>query len=272
MICACPALALSLKSALFVFGIRRTVPASGAFSLRWCATQVWLLGSAGTFTSAPAKCVCGRAIIPVFPTCSVRFVIGLRGSAFRSHLGRFDQVDPQFSFSADAQHTDSAARLLSYQTVMACVSDIDISHIYPQMQVDPGSLMHSLAAWGPERLLRVSNWRSGKDNSKDVVRNYARAVLALADLHRSAQTLSLAAASRGGQNSTRSAPRTSKTMTAAVSEDTSSHALAPRKRTAPLQIATALVALPSALEFFTAGVKPRLSWAPSARLLSVFRN
>jgi hypothetical protein len=29
---------------------------------------------------------------------------------------------------------------------------------------------------------------------------------------------------------------------------------------------------PSALGFFTAGFKPRFSWAPSARALSVFRN
>ena len=69
---------------------------------------------------------------------------------------------PQFSFSADAQDTDSSVRLLSYQTVMACVSDMDISQIYPQMQADPGSLMHSLAAWDPERHLRISKWRSGK--------------------------------------------------------------------------------------------------------------
>ena len=56
---------------------------------------------------------------------------------------------------------------------MACVSDMDILHIYPQMQADSGSLMHLLAAWDPERLLRISKWRSGTDNSKEVVRNYA---------------------------------------------------------------------------------------------------
>ena len=183
---------------------------------------------------------------------------------------------PQFSFSADAQDTDSSARLLSYQTVMACVSDMDISHIYPQMQADPGSLMHSLAAWDPERLLWISKWRSGKDNSKEVVRNYARAVLALADLHQSAQSLSLPACSQSGQNSTRSAPRTSKTVAATVLEDTSSHALAPRKRPAP-QRDVSLVAGPCGLGpadvlSWTARFKPRFSWAPSARVLSVLRN
>ena len=85
--------------------------------------------------------------------------------------------------------------------------------------------MHSLANWDSEELLRVSKWRSGKENSKEVVRNYARAVLAVADLHHSVQALSLPAASQSGQNSTRGAARTSRTMTAAVPEDTSSHAV-----------------------------------------------
>ena len=60
-------------------------------------------------------------------------------------------------------------------------------------------------------------------------------------------------------------------MAAAVLEDTSSHALAPRKRPAPLRD-TALVAPPAALGNFTACFKPRFSWAPSARVLSVLRN
>ena len=116
---------------------------------------------------------------------------------------------------------------MEYQTVMACVSDMDLSQIYPQLHADPLTPLLTMATWEPERLQRMARWKQMRGEKKDLIRAYAKAILALSDLHDSAVCLQLptTAAKPGGHNSTR-VIRNSK-IGSTSSDPASSHALAP---------------------------------------------
>ena len=65
---------------------------------------------------------------------------------------------------------------------------MDMQAIHPAMQCDPNTPLHALAGWEPDRLARVSRWNRCPPG-KEVIRNYARVVMALAELHASAQSV-----------------------------------------------------------------------------------
>ena len=74
---------------------------------------------------------------------------------------------------------------------MHCLSDMDMQAIHAEMQCPPRTPLHALAGWEPDRLARVSRWQvKSCPGGKEVIRNYARVVMALAELHSSARSIS----------------------------------------------------------------------------------
>ena len=153
---------------------------------------------------------------------------------------------------------------------MACISDMDIAGIYPQMQAELGSPMHTLATWEPERLLRLSRWKQTRGNPKDVVRSYAKAILALNDLHEAACCLQLppAAVARASPVATKE-PRNSKAIGNTPIESASSHALALSPANAPPQTKVQALA-PQSLRL--SRPSSEFLFAPSTRVLCVMRS
>ena len=131
---------------------------------------------------------------------------------------------------------------------MAVISDMEIFNIHPPLHADPSTPMHDLATWDPERLLRISRWKQSRGQSKDVVRAYAKAILAFNGLHEAAACVQLSptVAAKKNQNSNR-VVRNSKAVGNNIPEPTSSHALAPCRSKAPSQAPKPLVSASWAL-------------------------
>ena len=157
---------------------------------------------------------------------------------------------------------------------MACISDMDISRIYPQLHAEPSTPMHSLAAWDPERLLRLSRWKPIRGNPKDVVRSYAKAILALSDLHEAATCLQLSppVVAKSSQNSTRPI-RNSKVLGNTANEPASSHALACRDKVLP-QAVLSVVPQPGVSAAGPWFLRPpcEVLLAPPTRVLNAMRS
>ena len=95
------------------------------------------------------------------------------------------------STSGSGPSLSGSERLAEHQTLMAVISDMEIFNIHPPLHADPSTPMHDLATWDPERLLRIPRWKQSRGQSKDVVRAYAKAILALNDLHEAAACVQL---------------------------------------------------------------------------------
>ena len=100
--------------------------------------------------------------------------------------------NPQHAASAGAAGAFSGSeRLSEYQTVMAVISDMDMFNVHAPLHSDPSAPMADLATWSAERLTRLSRWKANRGQSKDVVRAYAKAILALNELHEAASCVQL---------------------------------------------------------------------------------
>ena len=185
-----------------------------------------------------------------------------------------------------SQHANAAStagslsgseRLSDLQTVMAVISDMEIFQVHAPLHADPAAPMADLATWSAERLSRLSRWKVNRGQAKDVVRAYAKAILALNDLHEAAACAQLSPSPPTGlaNSNANKVVRNTKCAGSTGPEPPSSHALAPRFKAPAPKAEVAKTLAPSS---WTLRPPVEFAWAPPARVyaavsswLAVFR-
>ena len=84
-----------------------------------------------------------------------------------------------------------AERLLQYQNIVAVTSDIDLSLLQPAMADRSPMPLVNIIGWGKDRLQKLSRWRSSEDPAREIVRTYAKVLIALEELESAASRLPL---------------------------------------------------------------------------------
>ena len=88
-----------------------------------------------------------------------------------------------------AQDASAAEKLQRYQAVVALCSELDLSVLHPPMADKTPLPLCAISQWDPERLRRVARWKPSDDSGKDLVRTYAKVVLALEELENCAHRI-----------------------------------------------------------------------------------
>ena len=57
-------------------------------------------------------------------------------------------------------------------------SDIDLSLLQPAMADRSPMPLVNVIAWGKDRLQRIARWRSSEDPAREVIRTYAKVLIA----------------------------------------------------------------------------------------------
>jgi hypothetical protein len=86
---------------------------------------------------------------------------------------------------------NSVSMLHRFQATVAMTSELDLSVLHPPMAEKTPFPLHSIIQWDVERLRRVARWRASDEAGKDIVRAYAKVVLALQELETASHRISL---------------------------------------------------------------------------------
>ena len=90
-----------------------------------------------------------------------------------------------------AQEAAAADCLQRYQAIVAMASELDLSVLHPPMADRTPQPLCAMSQWDHDRLRRISRWRPAEDSGKDLVRAYAKVILALDELDSCAQHVSM---------------------------------------------------------------------------------